>query len=76
MNNQLLVALGFFVLGTWATFLTIRRIKHRDMSTSGMLITHKSRPGLYRFEVASRLVGCLFFYGVAVFGIVKYLNQK
>ena len=76
MNNQLLVALGFFGLGAWATFLTLRRAKCRDMSTSGVLITPESKPGLYRLELASRLLGCLFFYGVATLGLVKYLNQK
>jgi len=76
MNSQLLLALGFLGLGTLATFLTVIRIRKRDMSTSGMLLTPKVNPGQYRLELAMRVLGCLFFYGVSVFAALKYLNQK
>jgi len=76
MNNLLLAALGFFGLGALATFLTVIRIRRRDMSTSGMGVTPNSNPAHYRLELVIRALGCLFFYAVSIFGVLKYLDQK
>jgi hypothetical protein len=76
MNNPFLISIFFLILGFLCTYLFIRRLNEKDMSTSGMVITPDTTPTKYKIEVIRWCLGSLFFYAGAVIGFMKFLKSN
>ena len=66
MKSPLLIGFGFLVMAALATAITVRGLRKKNLSSSGMLITPEKDRTRYYIEVGVRLLGCGFFYVAAL----------
>ncbi|HAM21731.1 MAG TPA: hypothetical protein DCQ04_05540 [Actinobacteria bacterium] len=75
MKTPLLIGIGFLVMAALATAITVRGLRKKNLSSSGMLITPEKDRTRYGVEVGVRLIGCGAFYAAAAFAFWKAFHD-
>jgi hypothetical protein len=71
MNSPYLLSGGFLVMALIMTAETVYRLKKKDMSSSGVLVTPSSSPVGFSLAAIWRIVVCLGLYSLAVYALVR-----